>query len=331
MEVNAHSHTDTTIECVIVQFNSCNLCVQKYRDIIKPFYDQYNNIDNITFLIIDASTNYSFFQTEMQRIDVNITDHGLFPWVVFSWNETQTEVLDANELGLIYSTFENIINDIYEDPNGNDTSPTTSFDIIDFGTLLVACITIVGPLLLILVVMQTSEIRSKRRINLLRIEKRRFYLFSGLTLVSLISLTYQFLDYINGGCGCVSPDIVKILLFREYEVFDFFMMEIPLSLLGIVLMVLIYVQVFLVGIIPFPIKIPYFSGHTFLFTTKQGKYWYYFIIFQLLMTIVAFINLLYIELFVIHFICLLCTLSQIIIVINTILVLTWSPFKNSFF
>jgi uncharacterized membrane protein len=267
----------------------------------------------------------------MQRINVNITDHGLLPWVVFSWNETQTQVLDANELELINSTFENIINDIPIDPNGNDTTPTTSFDLIDFGTLVVACITIIGPLLVILIFMQTSVIRSKYQINLLRIEKNRFYLFSGLTLVSLISLTYQFLDYINGGCGCVSSDIVKILLFRQYEVFDFFMIEIPLSLLGIVLMVLIYVQVFLVGIIPFPIKIPYFSGQTFLITPKHGEYWYYFIVFQLIVIIVAFINLLYIELFVIQFICILCTLSQIIIVINTILVLTWSPFKKSSF
>ncbi|MHA1206676.1 MAG: hypothetical protein ACTSSO_03785, partial [Candidatus Hodarchaeales archaeon] len=196
-------------------------------------------------------------------------------------------------------------------------------------TLLVAFIIILGPFLVFSFSGYYLMNRFKLQLDLLRIGKNRFYLFTGLTLVSLVTLTYQFLDYIQGGCGCASNDIAKILLFRKYEVFDFFGLEIPFSLLGIALMIIVFAQVLLLGIIPLPIKVPYFSGRTYMFTTKHGGYWYYFIVFQLFMTIGALISLLYLELFVIHFICLLCTLSQIIIVINTIIVITWSPFKTS--
>jgi uncharacterized membrane protein len=237
--------------------------------------------------------------------------------------------LDADDLGLIASTFENILVDVGYTPIGNNTPPSTSFDIINFQTLLIAIIVIVGPSLAFLLVGYYIKNRTELQINLLRIDKNRFYVFTGLTVVSLITLTYQFLDYIQGGCGCASSDIVKVLLFRQYEVFDFFGLEIPFSLLGIALMTVVYAQVFLLGIIPFPIKIPFFSGRTYLLTAKHGGYWYYFIVFQLFMTIGALINLLYLEIFVIHFICLLCTLSQIIIVINTIIIITWSPFNIS--
>jgi len=239
------------------------------------------------------------------------------------------QVLDADDLGLISSTFENILADVGYIPSGTNNPPITSFDIINLGTLLVACIIILVPLFLIYFAGYYLVNRFKLKIDLLRINKNRFYLFTGLTLISIVTLTYQFLDYIQGGCGCASNDIVKILLFREYEVFDFFGLEIPFSLLGIALMILIFAQVSLIGIIPFPIEIPSFSGRTYLLTDKHGRYWYYFIVLQLFMTIGALINLLYLELFVIHFICLLCTLSQIIIVINTIIVITWSPFKTS--
>ena len=329
VDTDAHPSADTPVECLIVQFSACNGCVLKYRDLVKPFYDLYKDNDSITFTIMDASDDFTYFFDEMQQIGVNIGDYGNFPWVIFLWNESQKHVLDGEDLGLITSTFENILADVGYVPNGNNNTPTTSFDIINLETLLVAFIIILGPFLVFSIAGYYLVNRSKLQLNLLRIDKNRFYIFTGLTLISLVTLTYQLLDYMQGGCGCASTDIAKILLFREYEVFEFFGLEIPFSLLGIALMIIIFAQVLLLSIIPFPIEVPYFSGRTYLLTDKHGGYWYYFIVFQLFMTIGALINLLYLELFVIHFICLLCTLSQIIIVINTIIVITWSPFKTS--
>ena len=326
---DAHFSADTPVECLIVRFSACNDCVLKYQNLVKPFYDQYKENDSITFTIVDASTDYTIFINETQKLGINIGDYGDFPWVIFSWNETQKQVLDVYDLGLIASTFENILTDVGYVPNGNNNPPTTSFDIISYETLFVAFIITLVPLLFIYFAGHYLVNRFKLKIDLLRVNKNRFYLFTGLTLVSIITLTYQFLDYLQGGCGCGSTDIAKILLFRDYEVFDFFGLEIPFSLLGVALMVLIFAQVSLLGIIPFPIEVPFFSGRTYLLTDQHGGYWYYFIVFQLFMTIGVLINLLYLELFVIHFLCLLCTLSQIIIVINTVIVLTWSPFRTS--
>ena len=325
--VSAHSTAETPIECLIVQYNACSDCVQKYRNYVKPFYDEYKENDSITFTIMDASADYTFFLEEMQRLGINAVDYGNFPWVIFFWNQTQKQVLDADDLGLINSTFESILSDVGYVPNGNNNNPDTSFDVINLLTLLIACLLIGVPLFVAFFSSQLLLNKYEKQVPLLRIEKKRFYIFSALTLISLITLTYQFLDYIQGGCGCASDDLAKILLFREYEVFNIFGLDIPFSLLGIALMIIVFCQVFLIGILPFPMEIPLLSSRTFVFTKKLGGYWYYFVVFQLFMTLGALINLLYLEIFVIHFICLLCTVSQIIIVINTFIIITWSPFK----
>ena len=329
VEVKSHSSYDTPIECLIIQFSACDDCVLKYQDFIKPFYDMYKDNDTITFTIMDASADTVSFIDEMERLGINFNDYGNLPWVVFFWNETQKLVLDADNLGLIAITFENILTDAGYVSNGNNNIPNISLEIINLNTFLVACFLIITASFLIYLAKIYFMNRFKQKFELLRIKRSQFYLFAGLTLISITSLTYQFLDYIQGGCGCASTDLTKILLFREYEVFDFFGINIPFSLLGIALMILVFVQVSLLGIIPLPMEVSYFSARTYFLTEKNGRYWYYFIVFQLFMTIGAFINLLYIELFVIHFICPLCTLSQVITVVNTAIVVTWSPFKTS--
>ncbi|MHA1513203.1 MAG: hypothetical protein ACTSRJ_03980, partial [Candidatus Hodarchaeales archaeon] len=89
VDTDAHLSADTPIECLIVQYNACNDCVLKYRNLVKPFYDLHKDNDSITFTIMDASADYTYFLDEMQKIGVKVGDYGNLPWVIFLWNETQ--------------------------------------------------------------------------------------------------------------------------------------------------------------------------------------------------------------------------------------------------
>ncbi len=161
-----------------------------------------------------------------------------------------------------------------------------------------------------------------------QIEKNRLILFSSLSGVSIIALTYQFMDYLRGGCGCVTIDLAKTLLFRKYEIYRLFDFEIPFALVGISIMTAVLIQVVLLGFLPLQMELTIIKEKSFKITKKYGEYWYYFVVFQLFLTVGALLYLLYLELFVINFICILCTISQIIIVINTLLIMTWDPFPK---
>lgn len=131
-----------------------------------------------------------------------------------------------------------------------------------------------------------------------------------------------------GGCGCASDDMVKVLLFRQYETLNLLGVEIPFSLVGLIMITGILIQVLILSDLPFPSDLKYTRNKTSLLTRKHGELWYRLIILQLILIVVFIFYLLYLELFVIHFICILCTISKVIITVNTALILTWKPFTT---
>jgi uncharacterized membrane protein len=329
----AEIHADEPVDCIIIKRSACPDCVDKYNTYVDPFFIAYQMNETIDFAFIDVSTETTFFFEQMDEYDISVGDYGDFPWVIFIWGDEQVVVLDIEAIivdnAITYTTLDAILEDIgYTPPDNNGTTPP-SFDVIDFSVLAYA-MAIVGGITLSAIsggvaLDKYTDIELRR----LRIDKNRLLLFGTLTFVSLIALTYQFLDYLRGGCGCATNDLAKTLLFRKHELYTIFGIKIPFALLGIFIMTAVLIQVLILGIIPLPLRIPLSKEKSLVFTNSYGEYWYYFIVFQLFLTIGGLFYLLYLELFVINFICILCTLSQIIIVINTVLIMTWNPFPKS--
>ncbi len=103
-------------------------------------------------------------------------------------------------------------------------------------------------------------------------------------------------------------------------------MNIPISLLGLTIMLIILIQIMVLSVISFPLIFPISRTKNFIVTDKLGVVLYYLIMFQLFTLMSAVLYLLYLEFFVLEFICIVCTVSQLIIILNTVLVGTWSPF-----
>ncbi|MHA1995877.1 MAG: hypothetical protein ACW97Z_15125 [Candidatus Hodarchaeales archaeon] len=322
------------VDCIIIKWNACPSCVEKYETYVDPFFQEYNMNESIDFEIIDASdlSQHDYYLQQMALYNISTNNHGGFPRVIFIWDTDKTVVLDIDVIivdnDIIYTTFNSILVDIGYTPPDNNGTTTPSFDVIDI-PLLGYTIIIVGGLALIatsggITIDKYSEVNLKPK----RIEKNRLILFSSLSVVSIIALTYQFMDYLRGGCGCASTDLAKTLLFRKYEIYRLFDFEIPFALVGISIMTAILIQVVLLGFLPLPMELTITKENSFKITKRFGEYWYYFVVFQLFLTVGALLYLLYLELFVINFICILCTISQIIIVINTLLIMTWDPFPK---
>ncbi len=328
----AGQHADEPVDCIVIKYSACPDCVNKYNSYVDPFFQEYRLNDSIDFAFIDASTETAFFFEQMEVHNISVGAYGDFPWVIFLWDNDQKVVLDIEAIlgdsNLLVTSFESILVDIGYIPPDNNGNNNPSFDFVDFSLLTNAAILIGGILLIVTLIGYLVNEYTQLTIHLRRIEKNRIFLFTTLTLVSLISLTYQFLDYLQGGCGCTTNDLAKTLLFRKYEIYNIFGFEIPFSMVGIVIMTLVLIQVIFLSIVPLPLEIPLGRERSFLFKKLQGEYWYYFIVFQLFLTVGALFYLLYLELFVINFICILCTISQTIIVINTILIMTWNPFPK---
>ena len=325
----ASLNTDETVECIIVQWNSCPICVQTYLDHIKPFYDKYRDNDSIIFSIIDASRpNWGYFEEEMQKINVTTDDWDDFPLVIFPYGNNLKWVLDADDLGQIESSFSTILEDIGYIPTVTLPSEKPTLGAIDFSLLLILIIFVGGIFPAILVSAYITTQKKDYRFQLKRISRNRLIVFTVLSVISIIALLYQYLDFLLGGCGCISNDTSKVLLFRQYEYIDLFGLEVPFSLLGLIIMSGILIQVYLLSILTFPMTIKVSKKRSYSLTRKHGGIWYYFIIFQLFSVVIFLFYLLYLELFVIRFICILCTLSQVIIMMNTGLILTWKPFAS---
>ncbi|MHA2248020.1 MAG: hypothetical protein ACXADY_23940 [Candidatus Hodarchaeales archaeon] len=102
----------TPIECIIVETTGCPACHNTYLTLIKPFYDAYRDDPSISFQLIDVVTpiGTEWFYNETTRLNINQTEHGLLPWVIFSWNDSQNViVLDEGELESVEETFLTII------------------------------------------------------------------------------------------------------------------------------------------------------------------------------------------------------------------------------
>ncbi len=327
-----NGQVDVQVDCIIITFSQCSSCVEKYNSYVDPFYEEYKQNESISFSFIDASQDPDYFFEQMEKYNITISDYGNLPWVIFIWETNNTVVLDIETItadnGVIKSTFESILLDIgYIPPDNNGNSPP-SFDVIDTSLLVYAVVLIGGIVFILTIGSVVVDRKTDLRIELKRIEKEHLFLISSFALSSLTALTYQLLDFLGGGCGCASKDQVKVLLFRKHEIFNFFNLEIPFALLGIIILSLILIQILLLGILPFPLTLSLGREKSFTLDENFGRNWYYFIIVQLSLMFVSLFYLLYLELFVIDFICTLCTFSQASIIIILLLVLTWRPFPK---
>ncbi|MHA2306197.1 MAG: hypothetical protein ACXACU_12485 [Candidatus Hodarchaeales archaeon] len=118
------------IECIIVETTGCPTCHNTYLTLIKPFYDAYRDDPSISFKLIDVVTpiGTEWFVNETTRLNINQTEHGLLPWVIFSWNDSQNViVLDLEELESVEETFLAIIESLDETtiPNTKTTHSST--------------------------------------------------------------------------------------------------------------------------------------------------------------------------------------------------------------
>lgn len=316
------------IECIIIKNSECLACDAKYNDSIEPFYNEYRYNESINFTILEAHSDIDILLVELEKLNLTLLDISTPPVVIFIWGDNQKQILDANNLELIYSTFQNILEDPDYQPEPTDNSPPSFTDIIDVDTLLLAMILVIFIFSLILGGGYLVQYRFQYEWKLKRISRNRLFVIIGLSILSLITLLYQFLDYQQGGCGCASLNLTKAILFRQYETWNIFGTKIPFSFLGIISMGMILIQIGVLSVISLPFNISISKTRVINISRRYGEVLYYFIMFQFFTLITALFYLLYLELFVIEFICLLCTLSQLIIILNTILVGTWSPFPD---
>jgi len=131
------------IQCIIIKNSGCPACDAKYTDFIEPFYNEYRNNMSINFTILEAHSDIDILLVELGKLNLTLLDISTPPAVIFIWGENQNQVLDANNLELIYSTFQNILEDPDYQPEPIDNSPSSSSDIIDVETLLLAIILVI--------------------------------------------------------------------------------------------------------------------------------------------------------------------------------------------
>ncbi|MFW9855767.1 MAG: vitamin K epoxide reductase family protein [Candidatus Thorarchaeota archaeon] len=143
----------------------------------------------------------------------------------------------------------------------------------------------------------------------------RFGLIAAGSLLAIVILTVQTLDYLAGACGCGTTTPELIQAFREYGT----LFGIPISLLGAVGITGVLIQTLIVGGFSSRPSIALGINPVWL------QRWYLFLILQYAMMCVAIVNLIWIELFLIGALCLNCTLAQVLVVLNTGLVWTWHP------
>lgn len=153
--------------------------------------------------------------------------------------------------------------------------------------------------------------------SLKRITKRRFWAIVGSSILAMGVLIYQTVEYIIG-LDCCEGDLPEIAqAFREYGVF----LGIPISFFGILQMVLTIGLVGLISTIPTPEVNETEDSRLF----QLLRPFYLFLLFELLLSSILVVNLIYIEFFVIGSICLTCTVSQMVILSNTVIIYLWNP------
>ncbi|MHA1973639.1 MAG: hypothetical protein ACTSW1_11630 [Candidatus Hodarchaeales archaeon] len=326
--LQSNNAANIVVNCFVFYYSECPACMTKYNTYVKPFYNKYSNNNSIKFIMIDSAIDASLFWETVDALGLNITELKGFPWVVFEYNN-QLIVHDERTLVKIDSSFLSILEEsgyktIINDPNNIELA-------IIFGIKLDLLILAIGMVAGAFVVMSSLTMtyyhKSKPEKLLKRIGQRRLAAIVGLSTISLVCLGYQFLDYLQGGCGCSEGDVVKQLLFRKHHHVTFLNIDIPFSLAGIILMSAIIILTVLLGITPIPVRLMRFQDRNLVFDIKMARLVYYLLISLLIMAFSSLFYLLYLEIVVIRFICVFCTISQVIIVADTALILSWNPFK----
>jgi len=328
-----HSAQQSLIVCYLVYYSECPSCMIKYNNYLKPFYNTYRENETIDFLLIDTSTEIGqiSYWDIIDTLNINTSTLQGFPWVIFHWGANQLVIIDEKNLESVEATFLAILVDSgYTSPKTSQSSPLPiSIESLDLPLLGISLLLVLGGVILLSIPPIWYFSQNQTQQVLKRISKKRFSILSGLTLISLLILTYQFLDYIRGGCGCIGSNLAQVLLYRRYDHLMLFGIEIPFVLMGISLMSLIFLIISLISIIPTPFFIAIKKRRFLTITEKNLQLLYKILALLLVISFLSLFYLLYLELFLLKFICLLCTISQAVIVIETLLVFTWKPFRTN--
>ncbi|MHA1966823.1 MAG: hypothetical protein ACW964_03360 [Candidatus Hodarchaeales archaeon] len=318
---------EISISCFIFFDSECPVCYQKYLEYGKPLYDKYQSNNNTEFQIVDIENDYVFFWGEVRRLNIDYESLGLdnLPWVVFLWGDSKEVGLDYYNLEFVEPVYLAILDDPNFNPNPPEYQLKVVIEQIDPFILFISGLIIVIELFILTVSIRFYNRKMKSESWLRRISMNRVLIVTVLSFISILTLTYQLLDYIRGGCGCATSSLIKSLEFRRYEFFNLFGIRIPFSLIGLVLMNAILVQTIFIGVVKTPSVIKLFKTRRIVISERVLNYIHKFLVLQAVSAFLSLFYLLYIELFIVHFICLLCTISQVIIVINTILIVSWRP------
>ncbi len=94
----AEGQADEPVDCIIIKYNQCPNCVDKYTTYVNPFFVEYQSNDSIDIAFIDASLETTFFFEQMDVYNITVSDYGNFPWVIFVWDDDKSVVLDIEAI-----------------------------------------------------------------------------------------------------------------------------------------------------------------------------------------------------------------------------------------
>ncbi|MFX1518213.1 MAG: rhodanese-like domain-containing protein, partial [Promethearchaeota archaeon] len=313
--------TDTLqIDCILVHNSQCRSCEERFNTQVISFYEKYQFDNRISFKMYDIADldEQNSFLYEMERLNIDLSLYNDLPYVIFIW-ETNSQVLDASSLALIEGKFHYILVDDNispHPPKDNSISLLEFLPSFNYPILYLSIIIVLAGVFLVhkgyaQYLKHGGGYIYPRRISLIR-----FWTIITLSSLSIALLIYQFLERFIGGCGCASGNLMETLLFQKYDHIIILSTEIPIAIIGILFNLAVILQIILLGGIRFHQK-----------SRNKMKIFYFFLIGQLFLGLLSLIYLVYLELFVIHFICTLCTISQFIICINTLLIVSWHPWK----
>lgn len=167
-----------------------------------------------------------------------------------------------------------------------------------------------------------------------RMSRRMSLVLLLIFVLSIITLLKQTIDFYWSRSCCLDAISKSSMTFDDYG--SFFIrysnlnFHFPISLLGIVLLTFLLFQIQLIANFPSHYSIHVDNPIINLSLNIKEESIHFFknlLIFELFLSCLMVFNLLYIEFFLLRGLCLLCIVSQISIVLITILILIWSPFK----
>lgn len=326
------------VEITIVNYSECPTCMHHYRTYIKDYYITFRfNISFTSIDVADLDTGLPAYWDLVTRLDIDTLAHRDFPWVIFSWTENDTviDLIDVEELNTLTEVFYNItglsLDTTIIPSESSHTQPDP--ELLNFISAAIALVLtsiliilyLVGKRSIPFILRKISEFEGNLSLN---IGITRYYLILGLSFLSILTLSYQFFDQIMGGCGCTTTNLATVILFKKYDSIDLFGLRIPFSFMGLGVMTISIILTSLISLIPLEINFKFPSNKKIQITEKSLSICYYLLVALMLGTTVSLSYLLYLELFVIHYICIFCTISQIIVTINTVLVIFWNPLNK---